>query len=239
MATAWDMRAKLYDICESSDLRRGPYKNALFEDARGRVLLVAVGTGVDIKHLPSDGEIVAIDISEEMLRKACERQKCYCGCLNLVRADALKLCFQDASFDTVVTSCTMCSVPDPLLALKELYRVLRPGGRLLMFEHVRSRNPVLGRVLDLMTVFTRRGGTEMNRDTLGNTLAAGFHITSVESVFLDIILSIRAVRSEAEACSDKTGQKKGGLYEVAKSYTKGRGNADRIATARPSVACTT
>ena len=197
MATAWDIRAKLYDICEASDFRRGPYKNALFEDAWGRVLLVAVGTGVDIKHFPTGGEIVAIDISEEMLRKACARQKCYCGCLSLVRADALKLCFPDASFDTVVTSCTMCSVPDPSLALKELYRVLRPGGRLLMFEHVRSRNPIFGIVLDIMTLFTRRGGTEMNRDTLANVISAGFQITRVDSVFLDIILSVRGVKPVA------------------------------------------
>lgn len=206
MTNVWDVRAKLYDLCEASGLRRGPAKSALFREASGRVLLVAVGTGADIKHLPFGKEIVAIDISEEMLRRAYARRKLYEGSLSFVRADALNLCFPDSAFDTVVTSCTMCSVPDPRRALQELHRVLRPGGTLLMFEHVRSRNPILGLTLDLMTLFTRRGGTEMNRDTLGNAIAAGFHITRVESIYLDIILAIRGEKANrAETCSESSG----------------------------------
>ena len=197
MTTAWDLRAKLYDFCEASDLRRGPHKAALFREVVGRVLLVAVGTGVDIRHFPAGCEVVGVDISEEMLRRASARRECQCGSLSLIRADALALCFEDSSFDTVVTSCTMCSVPDPVRALREIYRVLRPDGQLLMFEHMRSRNAVLGLALDAMTWFTRRSGTDMNRDTLGNVNAAGFRITWVESVFLDIILSIHAVRPES------------------------------------------
>lgn len=197
MTTTWDLRAKLYDICEASDLRRGPHKAALFRDVVGKVLLVAVGTGVDIRHFPADCEITGIDISGEMLRKAKPRQECYCGSFSLVQANALNLCFADETFDTVVTSCTMCSVPAPVRALRELHRVLRDGGRLLMFEHMRSRNSVLGLALDGMTLFTRRSGTDMNRDTIGNTVAAGFRITRIESVFLDIILSIRAVKIDA------------------------------------------
>ena len=193
MSGVWDKRARFYDLFEGSDLRRGPAKAALFREMFGRVLFLAVGTGVDIGRFPLARQIVAIDISEEMLRKAEPRREGYRGVLSFVQADALSLCFGDASFDTVVTSCTMCSVPDPARAFRELRRVLRPGGRLLMFEHVRSRNPILGCVLDLMTVLTRRTGTEMNRDTLGNVMAAGFSVTRVESVFLDIILSIYAV----------------------------------------------
>lgn len=195
MKMIWDARARLYDLCEASDFRRGPHKAALFREMAGRVLFVAVGTGVDIRHFPPGGKIVAIDISQEMLRRAGAHRKSYRGALRLVRADALNLCFPDASFDTVVTSCTLCSVPDPLRALREVYRVLRPGGRLLMFEHVRSRNPVLGLALDLMTCFTRPIGTEMNRDTLSNAMIAGFRITRVESVFLDILLSVQGVKA--------------------------------------------
>lgn len=106
------------------------------------------------------------------------------------------LCFPDSSFDSVITSCTLCSVPDPIRALRELCRVLRPDGRLFMFEHMRSRNPILGLVLDLMTLVTRRSGTAMNRDTVSHVMTAGFRITGIESVFLDIILSIRAVKAE-------------------------------------------
>jgi ubiquinone/menaquinone biosynthesis C-methylase UbiE len=201
MSAVWDRRARFYDLCEGSDLRRGPAKAALFREMAGRVLFVAVGTGIDIKRFPPGREIVAIDISGAMLRRAEPRRRKYVGSLHFVQADALNLCFPDASFHTVVTSCTMCSVPEPRRAFGELYRVLRPGGWLLMFEHMRSRNPILGLTLDLMTLITRRGGTEMNRDTLGNAMTAGFRITQVESVFLDIILSIHGVKADVSEAS--------------------------------------
>ena len=139
MSRVWDLRARLYDVCEGSDLRRGPAKAELFRHMRGRVLFLAVGTGLDIKHFPPGLDIVGIDISESMLRRAGPRVQLYPGNLLLLQMDAMHLTFADASFDTVATSCTMCSVPDAVGALRELYRVLRPGGSLLMFEHVRRR----------------------------------------------------------------------------------------------------
>ncbi len=194
MWTIWSWRARAYDLCEGSDLRRGPHKAALFEDMVGRTLFLAIGTGIDVRHFPPGRSVTAIDISEAMLSKAVPRARRYGGSLALAQADALSLCFSDGVFDTVVTSCTLCSVPEPAQALRELHRVLRLGGRLLMFEHVRSRQTLLGLALDAMTLVTRRGGTEMNRDTLASVRTAGFRITGVESVFLDIILSIRAVK---------------------------------------------
>ena len=194
MSEVWEKRARFYDLFEGSDLRRGHAKAELFRRMEGHVLFVAVGTGLDVKHFPPNLEIVAIDISDEMLRRADPRCRAYKGNLRLVQGDALTLSFPDESFDTVVTSCTMCSVPNPRSALEELYRVLRPGGKLLMFEHMRSRNPILGFALDLMTLWTRLGGTEMNRRTLENTTAANFRITKVESVFLDIILAIEGTK---------------------------------------------
>lgn len=199
MASVWDIRASLYDICEASDYRRGRQKAALFGDMRGRVLFAAVGTGVDIKHFPPGHSITAIDISDKMLRKAEKRARQYRGHLVLCQADAQDLKFPDGSFDTVVTSCTMCSVPDPVRTFREFYRLLRPSGGLLMFEHVRSRNPILGLALDWMTLWTRLSGTEMNRDTLANARAAGFEITHIESVYLDIILAVHAAKPNPSA----------------------------------------
>ena len=194
MATVWDLRASLYDVCEASDYRPGAHKAALFNKIPGHILIAPIGTGVDIKHFPPGQSIAAIDISDGMLRKAEKRARQYRGHLVLCRADAQDLRFPSASFDTVVTSCTMCSVPDPLRAFHEFHRVLRPGGRLLMFEHVRSRNPILGLVLDWMTLWTRLSGTEMNRDTLANARAAGFEIARIDSVYLDIILAIQGTK---------------------------------------------
>jgi SAM-dependent methyltransferase len=189
------LRARLYDVCEGSDLRRGGRKAELFSAMEGRTLFMAVGTGLDFKHFPVNADITAMDISAEMLSRAARRQKLYRGRLRLVRADAMNLPFADAAFDTAVTSCTLCSVPDPRRALREIHRVLRPGGTLLLFEHVRSRNVVFGLALDAMTLWTRLVGTEMNRDTLANVRRAGFEIRWIESVFLDIVLAVRAVKA--------------------------------------------
>ncbi len=197
MTCVWDWRARLYDVCEGSQLRRGARKESLFREMNGRVLFVAVGTGIDVSRFPPGHHIVGIDFSHEMLRRAERRRRAYAGELVFVRADAERLCFAEASFDTVVSSCTLCSVALPGRALPEMYRVLRPGGRLLMFEHVRSRCWPLGLALDLMTLWTRPLGTEMNRDTVAHLSAAGFKIISIESVYLDIILSIRAIRPAA------------------------------------------
>jgi ubiquinone/menaquinone biosynthesis C-methylase UbiE len=158
----------------------------------GRVLFEAVGTGLDIPCFPPGLDIIAIDISKKMLGKAERRRASYDGNLELVQADAMELPFADDSFDTVATSCTFCSIPDPVRALRQSYRVVRPAGRLLMFEHVRSRNPVFGLTLDLMTLWARRLGSEMNRDTVGNLVRAGFHVEQINSVYLDIILAIYA-----------------------------------------------
>ncbi len=198
MTSAWDWRARFYDLREASCFRRGPAKSALFADMRGRVIFVAAGTGTDFVAFPPGMDITAIDISDEMLRRAAKQARTYAGTLRLLKADAQDLPFPDGSFDTAVTSCTMCSVPDPVRALRELHRVLRPEGRLLMFEHVRSRQFLLAWTLDLMTLWTRRTGTAMNRDTLANAKTAGFRITDVRSVYLDIILAVRAVKAPAD-----------------------------------------
>jgi ubiquinone/menaquinone biosynthesis C-methylase UbiE len=157
-------------------------------------LLVAAGTGIDFQHLPprAVANVIAIDLSSAMLERARRRVNDGPTRVSLVRTDALRLPFQANAFDTVLTSCTMCSVPRPAGVLREIHRVLRHDGRLLMFEHVRSRHALLGVALDAMSVWTRLTGTEMNRDTLRTVRAAGFRIESVESVFLDVIIASEA-----------------------------------------------
>ena len=78
--------------------------------------------------------------------------------------DVCRLDFPAASFDTVATACTFCSVPRPVAGLRELHRVLKPGGRILMFEHVRSAIGPLGIMMDLLTPLSRRFGPDLNRD---------------------------------------------------------------------------
>ena len=111
--------------------------------------------------------------------------------------DAQHLDFLNGTFDTVVTVCTFCSVPKPIVGLREIYRVLKPGGQLLMFEHVRSQIGPLGLLMDLMTPLASRVGPALNRDTVGNVQKAGFRLRRVENVYLDIVKTIEAVNGPA------------------------------------------
>lgn len=191
----WDAASRTYDLITSADDRRvGAHKRRLFAKLRGDTLMVAAGTGNDFKFFPAGRNIVAIDISPKMLERAAAKAASYLGTIELREMDVCDLQFRDASFDTVVTVCTFCSVPRPVAGLCELRRVLRPGGQLLMFEHVRSQIGPFGIFLDLMTPLTRRFGPDLNRDTVGNVQRAGFRIVREENVYLDIVKIIEAVK---------------------------------------------
>ena len=191
----WDEASRSLDLFTWGDDRRlGPHKRRLFSKIRGETLMVAAGTGNDFKFFPPGQHIIAIDISPKMLERAAQKATAYQGTLELRAMDVCELPFAEASFDTVVTVCTFCSVPRPVVGLRELYWVLKPGGQLLMFEHVRSKIGPFGIFLDLMTPLSRRLGPELNRDTVGNVQKAGFRLRREENVYLDIVKIIEAVK---------------------------------------------
>lgn len=191
----WDGAAGSFDLLSFGDDRRfGGYKRRLFAKMHGKSLMVATGTGNDFKYFPPDQDIVGLDISPKMLEKAAPRAVGYPGTLTLREMDVCKLDYPDDTFDTVVTVCTFCSVPKPIVGLTELRRVLKPGGQILMFEHMRSGIAQFGVLLDMMTPLTRRLGPDLNRDTVGNVLKAGFRLRRVENVYLDIVRIIEAVK---------------------------------------------
>jgi ubiquinone/menaquinone biosynthesis C-methylase UbiE len=154
------------------------------------VLFVAAGSGLNFANFPPRRNIVAIDVNAEALRRAQGRAESYDGNLRLMEADVQKLPFEDASFDTVATASTFCSVPNPAQGLSELYRVLQPGGRLLMLEHVRSGNPLIAWEQDMMNLAMRYLGSDVNRDTVRPVRDAGFVIDRFRSAYLDVFLMI-------------------------------------------------
>jgi ubiquinone/menaquinone biosynthesis C-methylase UbiE len=153
----WDFASRNYDLLNFAEVRRlGPHKRRLFTKMRGETLFVAAGTGNDFQFFPPGQHVVAIDISPKMLERAAKKAAAYLGKIELREMDVCELPFPDDCFDTVATVCTFCSVPRPVLGLRELHRVLKPGGQILMFEHVRSKIGPFGIFLDLMTLLTRR-----------------------------------------------------------------------------------
>lgn len=191
----WDRASRTYDFATGAEGRLyGPAKRRLFEGMRGRCLMLATGTGHDFRFLPPGLQLIAVDISRGMLAQARPHAAAYSGRIHLAQMDARSLAFADGAFDTVVTVCTFCSVPDPVIGLRELYRVLEPGGTLLVFEHVRSRLGPLAVMQDILTPITRRIGPDLNRDTFENLARAGFRVVREDNVYLDVVKAAEAVR---------------------------------------------
>lgn len=194
----WDRAAPTFDIMASkgAEERWLPFKRELFSHMDGKILFLALGTGLDIAAFPPGKEITAIDISPKMLEVAKSRIDEYDGKLFASAMDVHDMDFEDDSFDQIYTSCTFCSVPNPVEGLKALKRVLKPGGDLFMFEHTGSRYYPFKFMMTLMTQISRRFGPEMNRTTVANVERAGFDIIEVNNLFLDIVKTIKAKKGQ-------------------------------------------
>jgi len=187
----YNRTSKFYDWMDrmiSSDLRE-----RILSQATGKVLEVGVGTGKNLEYYPLDCNIIGIDLSPGMLEKAKERAKLLSHPVTLLEMDAQNLDFQNDTFDTVVATCVFCSVPDPIRGLKEIKRVCRPQGKVILLEHVRSDNLVLGMIMDILDpLIVRMMGPHINRRTIENIDKAGLRIKSVEDQQLKILKLIIA-----------------------------------------------
>jgi ubiquinone/menaquinone biosynthesis C-methylase UbiE len=149
--------------------------------ARGDVLEIAPGTGRNLPHYPSDVRLTAVELSPKMLEIARERAADLGREVDLRVGDAQALDFPDDSFDTVVCTFALCTIPDERQALAEAHRVLRPGGRFLWIEHVGSpARPVhaVQYLLDKVTV--RLEGDHQTREPLDHLEPVGFHVEQLQ-----------------------------------------------------------
>ncbi len=194
----WDRVSKTFDFMSQfgPEMRWRPAKLDVFSHMRpdARVLFVALGTGLDISCFPPKCRVTAVDISPRMIERAKRRLAAYDGEIEALVADVRELDFPDGYFDQVFTSCTFCSVPEPVVGLAELRRVLKTGGDLYMFEHTGSRWFPFNAMMNLMTPLTSRVGPDMNRPTTRNVRKAGFTLKRVDNVFLDVVKAIHAVK---------------------------------------------
>jgi len=189
----WDKKSQSYD----REMRF--FERVLFGDSRdwacsqasGDVLEVAVGTGLNFDAYPSDVRLTGIDLSDEMLEIARNRARDLGREVVLQQGDAHALPFDDATFDTVVCTFGLCAIPDIDRALDEMTRVLRPGGRLILVDHVASSSRLaraVQRALEIVTVpmasehFLRRPLTKVTQRAFTIERAERFKLGLMERI---------------------------------------------------------
>nr|WP_277999063.1 class I SAM-dependent methyltransferase [Moorella sulfitireducens] len=166
----------------------GDWRRRVWQEARGRVLEVGVGTGANFPFYPPECRVTAIDFSPGMLARARQKLQMAPAPVDLIEMDVQHLEFEDASFDTVVATCVFCTVPDPVQGLKEVRRVCRPEGRIVLLEHVRSEHWFFGPVMDALNpLVLYLIGSNINRRTVANVRMAGIEIEREEDLAAKIV----------------------------------------------------
>jgi ubiquinone/menaquinone biosynthesis C-methylase UbiE len=185
----YDLAGKIPELLGLRRLRR-----SLLRHASGRVLEVAVGTGKNLQYYPKNCGIMAVDLSPAMLGIARKRVKKLGLDVSLLVMDVENLAFRDGSFDTVVDSMGLCTFPDPIAVLREMARVCRPEGKILLLEHGRSDREWLGGWQDRRAdQHAKLLGCRWNREPLELVRQAGLRIISARRTFFGTIHLIEAM----------------------------------------------
>jgi ubiquinone/menaquinone biosynthesis C-methylase UbiE len=175
-ANSYDGWMRFYDRLLLDNRRR-----SICAQATGRTLELAIGTGLNLPFFPRDVDLVGIDLSFDMLAIAGRRARLLGLDVDLRVADGQALGLPDSSFDTVVATLFLSTVPDPRRAIAEAWRVLRPGGRLLLLDHVRSPTKVVRLMQRLLEpLISRAFHVHLLRDPLDDLEPLGFRIESSE-----------------------------------------------------------
>lgn len=156
--------------------------------AEGRVLEVGIGTGLNMQHYDRSKvtKIVGLDPALQMQRLALKRIARAGLDVEIVGLSAEKIAFDDASFNSVLITYTLCTIPDPIAALKEMRRVLMPGGRLIFCEHGRAPDEGVSRWQDRLTPHWKKiaGGCHLNRNVPALLVEAGFECKVMQAMYL-------------------------------------------------------
>ena len=195
LSAKYDRFARWYDhvegVLDLLGLRR--LRRSVLSEASGKVLEVAVGTGKNLIYYPRDCRIIALDLSNEMLKVARNRAAKLSMHVSFLVVDAEALPFPDNSFDTVVSSLSTCTFPNPVAVLEDMARVCRTSGKILLLEHGRSDREWLGRWQDRHAdQFAKPLGCNWNRKTLELIKDAGLKVVRARRTFFGIFHQIEA-----------------------------------------------
>ncbi len=172
------------------------WRRHLWAKAEGRhILEVGVGTGKNFEFYPAAAHITAIDFSPKMLEQA--RQKAARRDVNvtLELMDVESLCYADNCFDTVIASFVFCSVPHPHRGLKELHRVCKAGGKVILLEHVLSSHPPLAWLMNTLNpLVVKSVGANINRQTVKSVQGCGFGKVQLDAMSHDMVKWIEAIK---------------------------------------------
>ncbi|MHB8781757.1 MAG: class I SAM-dependent methyltransferase [Candidatus Geothermincolia bacterium] len=186
--------AGLYDrVMLPADLVLRRIRARMLADVTGDVLEVGVGTGLNLRHYRDGVNLTAIDISPTMLNQARKRAAELGMSVNFFEMDLERIALPPASFDFVIGTLVFCEVESPVRGLKELARVVRPSGRILLLEHMRSERRWLGKMMDLLNPLALSLiGDNINRRTLDLVWESGLEVIQVRREASEVLKSIVA-----------------------------------------------
>lgn len=191
----FDRTSRVYDLVDYpfERFRYRKLRRRIWQGLTGRILDAGVGTGCNIPFYPDGTEVVGVELSQGMLERAREKAERLGRSAHLVKGDAAALQFPDNYFDTVVATFLCCVVREPDRVARELKRVCKPGGQIILLEYVLSKRLIRRLIQRTITPYTRfLFGVDFTQDTIGKLKAAGYDLVHVEDITADILKLIIA-----------------------------------------------
>jgi phosphatidylethanolamine/phosphatidyl-N-methylethanolamine N-methyltransferase len=191
----WNRTAHLYDlimaIAERIGLRK--WRRLLWSRVESsRVLEIGVGTGNNFPYYPLDAEMTAVDFSEGMLKRARDKAGRHKVKVNLQQMDAQNLEFADNTFDTVAATMVFCSIPDPVRGIREVERVCKRGGKVILLEQDFSANRFSRLLVKLVNPLVIRMGSDFRRRTIEDVAQSGLKVERVTNLWAGLFKLIEA-----------------------------------------------